>query len=66
VFSTACDSASVVSKRQPFSFISIGEKEKSQGAKSGEKDGLGDSDVVFGQKFPGEKGNVRRCVVVMQ
>jgi hypothetical protein len=25
-----------------------------------------DSHVVFGQKFPGEKENVRRCVVVMQ
>jgi hypothetical protein len=25
-----------------------------------------DSHVVFGQKFPGEKGSVRRCVVVMQ
>jgi hypothetical protein len=22
--------------------------------------------VVFGKKFPGEKGSVRRCVVVMQ
>jgi hypothetical protein len=25
-----------------------------------------DSHVVFGQKFPGKKGRVRRCVVVMQ
>jgi hypothetical protein len=25
-----------------------------------------DSHVVFGQKFPGEKGSKRRCVVVMQ
>jgi hypothetical protein len=24
------------------------------------------SHVVFGQKFPGEKGTVRRCVIVMQ
>jgi hypothetical protein len=27
---------------------------------------LYESHVVFGQKFSGEKGNVRRCVVVMQ
>jgi hypothetical protein len=25
-----------------------------------------DSHVVFGQKFPGEKGSLRRCVVMMQ
>jgi hypothetical protein len=25
-----------------------------------------DSHVVFGQKFPGEKGSVRQCAVVMQ
>jgi hypothetical protein len=25
-----------------------------------------DSHVVFGQKFPGEEGSVRRCVDVMQ
>jgi hypothetical protein len=24
-----------------------------------------DSDVVFGQNFPGEKGNVIQCIVVM-
>jgi hypothetical protein len=28
--------------------------------------GGGDSHVVFGQKLPGEKGSVRRCVVMMQ
>jgi hypothetical protein len=25
-----------------------------------------ESHVVFGQQFPGEKGNVRQCVIVMQ
>jgi hypothetical protein len=25
-----------------------------------------DSHVIFGQKFPGEKGSVRQCVVMMQ
>jgi hypothetical protein len=25
-----------------------------------------DSHVVFGQKFPGEKGSEKRCVVMMQ
>jgi hypothetical protein len=25
-----------------------------------------DSHVIFGQKFPGKKGNVRHCIVVMQ
>jgi hypothetical protein len=28
--------------------------------------GGGDSHVVFGEKFTSDKGNVRRCVVVMQ
>jgi hypothetical protein len=27
---------------------------------------VGDSHVVFGQKFPGENGSVRWCVVIMQ
>jgi hypothetical protein len=27
---------------------------------------MDDSNIIFGQKFPGEKGSVRRCVVVMQ
>jgi hypothetical protein len=62
VFSTACDSASItsfVSKWRPFSFIFT------QGNR---KVGwLGNnSHVVFGQEFPGEKGSVRLCVVVMQ
>jgi hypothetical protein len=25
-----------------------------------------DSQVLYGQKFPGEKGSVTRCIVVMQ
>jgi hypothetical protein len=37
-----------------------------QGAKSGELGEWGASHVVSCQKFPGEKGSVRRCVVVMQ
>jgi hypothetical protein len=28
--------------------------------------GGGNSHVVFGKKFPGQKGSVRRCVVMMQ
>jgi hypothetical protein len=48
------DSASITSV-----LSSIGETEKS-GV------GRGDSHIVFGQKFPGEKGIVRRHFVVMQ
>jgi hypothetical protein len=62
VFSTACDSASItstVSKWQPFNFIvNRGSREK-QG-------GWSDSHVLFGKEFPGEKGSVRRCIVMMQ
>jgi hypothetical protein len=62
VFSTACDSASiitVVSKWRPFSFIF------NRGNRKVRR--LGDnSHVVFGKTFPGGKGSVRRCVVVMQ
>jgi hypothetical protein len=62
LFSTACDSASITSILLiwlPFSLSSVGETEKSRVD--------GDvSHVVFGQKFPGEKGSVRRRVVVIQ
>jgi hypothetical protein len=62
VFSTTCNPASITaitSKWQPFSLIF------SQGNR---KVGwvVDDSHVVFGQKFSGEKGSVRQCVVVMQ
>jgi hypothetical protein len=54
VFSTACDSAlitSTVSKWWPFNFIFNREKQK-------RRVGGDESYVVFGQKFPGEKGSV--------
>jgi hypothetical protein len=62
VFNTTCDSASIisnVSKWRPFNFIfNRGNRKVVQ---------VGDdSHVVFRQKFPGEKGSVRRCIVVMQ
>jgi hypothetical protein len=25
-----------------------------------------DSDIAFGQKFPGEKGSLRQCVIMVQ
>jgi hypothetical protein len=59
--STACDSASitsVVSKWQPFSFIFNREDRKGGW--------VGDDSHVFSQKCPGEKGSVRRCVVMQQ
>jgi hypothetical protein len=62
VFSTACDSASItsiVSKWRPLSFI------LNQGNRNPEWV-ADDSHDVFGQKFPSEKGSVRRRVVVMQ
>jgi hypothetical protein len=56
-----------VSKQQPFSLSSIGEAVKSS---KGQVRGVGwvgdNSHVVFGQKFPGEKGSVRWCIVVVQ
>jgi hypothetical protein len=36
-----------------------------QSGKEKSRVGGDDSRVVFGQKYPGEEGNVRRCVVVM-
>jgi hypothetical protein len=62
VLSTTCDSVSitaVVSKWQPFSSVfNWGNRKVGW---------VGDnSHVVFGQKFPGEKGSVGRCVVMMQ
>jgi hypothetical protein len=54
VFSSACDSASittVVSKWRPFSFIFNGRNRKV--GRVGD-----DIHVVFGQKFPGRKGNI--------
>jgi hypothetical protein len=62
VFSIACDSAwitSVVSKWRPFSFI-VNQENRKVGW-MGE-----DSLVIFGQKVTGEKGRVRRCIVMMQ
>jgi hypothetical protein len=56
VFSTACDSAtitSVVSK-----WLKWGNRKNRVGG--------GNSHVVFGQEFLGEKGNVRRCVIMLQ
>jgi hypothetical protein len=61
VFSTTCHSASitsVLSKWRPFIVIFNGEPENSKVDEF-------DSDVP-GKKFPGGKGIVRRCVVVMQ
>jgi hypothetical protein len=59
VFKTACDSAlttSVVLKRLPLILSSIGVTEKSRRrAKSGELWWVGDSHVVFGKEFHGEK-----------
>jgi hypothetical protein len=62
VFSTACNPASItaiVSKWRPFSFI-FNRRNRKVGWVGD------DSHVVFGQKFPGEKGSVRRCLVMMQ
>jgi hypothetical protein len=63
MFSTACDSASITSivlKWWPFSFIfNWGNREK--------KGGWGTVVMLFlVKKFPGEKGSVRQCIVVMQ
>jgi hypothetical protein len=62
VLSIACDSssiASIASTWRPFCFIFNRGTEKVRW--------VGDeSHVVFGQIFPGEKGTVRSCVVVMQ
>jgi hypothetical protein len=62
VFNTAYSSASitsVVSKWRPFSFVfNRGNREVGW---VGE-----DSHVAFGNKFPGEKGSMRWCFVVMQ
>jgi hypothetical protein len=70
VFSTACNSASitsVVSKRRPFSFIfNQGNRKVARGQVRRVGWVRDDTHVIFGQKFPGEKGSVRRCVVVMQ
>jgi hypothetical protein len=44
---------------------SIGETEKSQGQVRRVR-WVEDDSHVFGQKFPGKKGSVRRCVVMMQ
>jgi hypothetical protein len=57
VFITACDSALITSIVSVLS--SIGETQKSSVAGD-------ESHVFFGKKFPGEKGSVGRCVVVMQ
>jgi hypothetical protein len=43
-----------------------GNKERSQGPSQASRVGGGDSHAVFGKKFPGKKGSVRRCIVVMQ
>jgi hypothetical protein len=62
LFSTACGSASITSVCQNGGLSvlsSIVETENS-------RVGGGGSHVGFGQTFPGEKGNVRRCVVTMQ
>jgi hypothetical protein len=63
VFSTACDSASItsiVSKwRAAFPFYLQSEKER-------KLESVVDDSHVFRQKFPGEIGSVRLCVVVMQ
>jgi hypothetical protein len=46
--------------------LTFGETKKKQGAKTGEY-GMGDdSHVALGPNFPGKKGSVRLCVVVMQ
>jgi hypothetical protein len=62
VFSTACQSASttsVVSKWLPFTFTFNWGNRKVGWMED-------DSHVVFGQKFPGEKGSVRLCISMMQ
>jgi hypothetical protein len=63
MLSTACSSdliTSIVLKWRAFSFI----------FNYGNRGKVGwmwdNSHVVFGQKFPGEKGSVIQCVVVMQ
>jgi hypothetical protein len=64
LFSIACDSASitsVVSKWQLSSFTYIFNRGNSKVELVGYN-----SHVVFGQKFPAEKGRVRRSIVVLQ
>jgi hypothetical protein len=58
VFSTVC-----VLPRSPNLCFSICETEKSDKGKS--QVGGDYSQVVFGQKFPGEKGSVRQCIAMM-
>jgi hypothetical protein len=48
-----------MSKWQPFGFIFHRGNRKVEWVGD-------DSHVGFGEKFPGEKGSVRRCVIVMQ
>jgi hypothetical protein len=50
---------SVVPKWWPSSFYFQSGKQKNRMVGD-------DSHAVFGKKLPGEKGSVRRCVVVMQ
>jgi hypothetical protein len=62
VFSTDYDPApitSIVSKWRPFNFNFNRGNRKVWWVED-------DSYIVFCKKFPGEKGSVRRCVVVMQ
>jgi hypothetical protein len=71
VSSILCDSAwisSMVSNWCPFSFNFIARnRQKSQGAKSGDYGWLGDdSHFVFLQKLLGEDGSVRRGVVMVK
>jgi hypothetical protein len=65
VFSTAFDSASitsVVSKWWAFNWWN----RKITGVQIRRVGWVGDNSHIFGQKFPGRKGIVRQCIVVMQ
>jgi hypothetical protein len=68
VFSTTCDSASITSVMAAFQFyLQSGKQGKVTGGEARQLGWVGnDCHVVFGQKFPGGKGSVRRCVVMMQ
>jgi hypothetical protein len=58
-FHVSCDFVSIISLCQNGGFSvlsSIGETEKFGGG----------SPVILSQKFPGQRGNVRQCIVMMQ
>jgi hypothetical protein len=71
VFSAVCDSASITLVVSQWQYLQLGKQRAKQASKGPSKVCIvlwvrEKSHVVFGHKFPGEKGNVRGCVAVIQ